>query len=147
MHDVERYVLRAWYSERELLLLSNAHGESQRSSLLYLKVDSIGSQHNEWQTRLLRNFEFACKQPRGSFWGSPTPENRLNNVLSLDSFPQLDWSRHYDSSNGRHIKLELEFGVLLWRAKLPRSVASQRYVIWFGLRHSMLPPLFLLPLS
>lgn len=47
MHDVERHVLRAWYSETMLLLLSNAHGERQRSLLFYLRVDSIGSWFNE----------------------------------------------------------------------------------------------------
>lgn len=44
MHDVERSVLRAWYFET---MLSNAHGERRRSSLLYLRVDSIGSRNNE----------------------------------------------------------------------------------------------------
>lgn len=75
--------------------------------------------------------------PRGSFWGSPTPEYRLNNVLSLDSFPQLDWSPHYDSSNGRHIKLELEFGVLVVESEIA-SFRRFSKVICFGLRHSIL---------
>lgn len=74
---------------------------------------------------------------RGSFWGSPTPEHRLNNVLSLDSFPQLDWSPHYDLSNGRHIKLELEFGVFVVESEIA-SFRRFSKVICFGLRHSIL---------